>query len=131
MISPQPPPSPPFPLLGIAALIFTYVVICYLVIDFVGEVEEDISETPSSKDEESSGLSLQELQKVPCFNYGVGRSLVCAVCLDGIEDGEKCRMFPVCSHVYHAYCIDLWLIRKLSCPTCRAPLNITARLHNV
>lgn len=132
MVSPSDPPSPLFPIVGVAVLVITYVMICYLVIDLLDEVEEETrtSETPM-RDEESSGLSLWELQQVPCFDYGVGRSLVCAVCLDGIQNGEKCRMLPACAHVYHAHCIDLWLLRRLSCPTCRAPLNITATVDNV
>lgn len=121
---PTAPPPPPFPLMGITAIIFTYVVICYLVVNFVGEAE-GINGIPSGTEGNSSGLSNQELEKLPCFHfdYDEGKTSTCAVCLDGFLIGESCRIFPACNHVYHAQCIDLWLVRRLTCPICRAPFE--------
>lgn len=44
----------------------------------------------------------------------------CAVCLDGFQRGEKCRMLPVCRHTFHAQCVDSWLYKNPLCPICRA-----------
>lgn len=44
----------------------------------------------------------------------------CAVCLDGFQKGEKCRMLPVCRHTFHAQCVDSWLYKNPLCPICRA-----------
>ncbi|KAK9271214.1 hypothetical protein L1049_026804 [Liquidambar formosana] len=103
------PPAPPLSLYGITALIFIYVIICYLVIDLIGRTE-DISFMPSGTCDSSPGLSLEELEKIPCFEYGAEKTWTCAVCLDGVGEGERCRIFPVCKHVFHAQCIDLWLL---------------------
>jgi hypothetical protein len=50
----------------------------------------------------------------------------CAVCLNAFEAGEHCKALP-CSHVFHAYCIDKWLVDTVlsspnalpTCPFCK------------
>ncbi|EOA39078.1 hypothetical protein CARUB_v10011766mg [Capsella rubella] len=49
-------------------------------------------------------------------------SIECAICLSGYVVNEECRVFPVCKHIYHAFCIDAWLKNHLTCPTCRKDL---------
>jgi hypothetical protein len=44
----------------------------------------------------------------------------CAVCLEGMKDGEAARRLPVCSHAFHAGCIDMWLDSHATCPVCRS-----------
>lgn len=44
---------------------------------------------------------------------------ICAVCLSQVCEGEKVRSLPVCSHRYHAACIDAWLKNHTTCPLCR------------
>ncbi|KAK2639078.1 hypothetical protein Ddye_026873 [Dipteronia dyeriana] len=43
----------------------------------------------------------------------------CSICLDEYEDGELCRVIPVCNHMFHLKCIDHWLTDHLTCPICR------------
>lgn len=47
----------------------------------------------------------------------------CAVCLSELEDGEKVRALPGCSHVFHVDCIDAWLRSRTTCPVCRAEVR--------
>ncbi|CAL5053176.1 unnamed protein product [Urochloa decumbens] len=47
----------------------------------------------------------------------------CAVCLGAVQEGEKVRRLPVCRHVYHVECIDLWLAAHRTCPLCRSELD--------
>ncbi|KAM7528531.1 hypothetical protein LguiB_031941 [Lonicera macranthoides] len=75
------------------------------------------------KVDSSSGLSHEELEKVPCFNLKIGEPSTCPICLDGYQDSELCRIFPACNHVFHVRCIDLWLVKRLTCPVCRAPFK--------
>lgn len=43
----------------------------------------------------------------------------CAVCLDEVSDGDKCRELPNCGHSFHAMCVDAWLECSWTCPICR------------
>ncbi|CAH8354508.1 unnamed protein product [Eruca vesicaria subsp. sativa] len=44
----------------------------------------------------------------------------CAICLQDAAEGEKMRRLTVCSHCFHAECIDPWLEKRSTCPLCRA-----------
>lgn len=75
------------------------------------------------------GLDPEIMGTFPTFVYstvkglklGTG-SLECAVCLNEFEDNEKLRLIPKCDHVFHADCIDVWLVSHSTCPVCRANL---------
>ncbi|KAL5200401.1 hypothetical protein ABZP36_021604 [Zizania latifolia] len=45
----------------------------------------------------------------------------CAVCKDGIMQGELAMPLP-CAHFYHVACIEPWLAIRNSCPVCRYEL---------
>lgn len=53
----------------------------------------------------------------------------CSICLDSIQQGDKCRLLP-CGHVFHTTCADGWLQDQSSCPSCRhdirAPEDVPA-----
>ncbi|MBA0606520.1 hypothetical protein Godav_018972 [Gossypium davidsonii] len=70
-----------------------------------------------------SGLTPEFLeQALPWVTYkSFGQTTLdeCVICLDGFEDDEMCRVFPVCEHVSHFSCIDNWLRNHLTCPICR------------
>lgn len=36
--------------------------------------------------------------------------------------GDRIRYLP-CLHVYHDVCIDDWLMRSLTCPSCLEPVD--------
>lgn len=47
----------------------------------------------------------------------------CAICFDKIKKGQQFRALPCsesASHIFHAKCIDQWLSKNNTCPTCRA-----------
>lgn len=72
--------------------------------------------------EESGGvrLSLSDLQNFSSFKYDTGEpTQKCIVCLERFVEGEICRSLPRCNHVFHARCVDSWLIQVPSCPLCR------------
>ncbi|CAN6236018.1 unnamed protein product [Urochloa humidicola] len=60
------------------------------------------------------------------------RAAVCAICLEGLglEAGgggcQKVVELGVCSHAFHAACIDAWAgaAEAATCPLCRAPLML-------
>ncbi|KAI3966620.1 hypothetical protein MKW92_012540 [Papaver armeniacum] len=75
------------------------------------------------EEEENSGvrLSLSDLQNLSSFEYEmvVEPTQHCIVCLERFVKGESCRSLPRCNHVFHAGCVDSWLIQVPSCPLCR------------
>ncbi|XP_057424962.1 RING-H2 finger protein ATL11-like [Lotus japonicus] len=75
------------------------------------------------------GLDPEIIDSFPTFVYSavkglkIGRAtLECAVCLNEFRDHETLRLIPKCSHVFHAECVDAWLVNQSTCPVCRANL---------
>ncbi|CAD6336650.1 unnamed protein product [Miscanthus lutarioriparius] len=75
------------------------------------------------------GLSAAAIAAVaPAFPYeaaaassALGEAAAqCAVCLEGMKDGEAARRLPACSHAFHAGCIDMWLDSHATCPVSRS-----------
>ncbi|BAF19276.1 RING-H2 finger protein ATL52 [Oryza sativa Japonica Group] len=67
------------------------------------------------------GLSADEIGALPCHDVvkgGGGGD--CAVCLEELEAGDRCRRLPRCEHSFHAPCVDSWLRKSRWCPVCRA-----------
>lgn len=42
----------------------------------------------------------------------------CCVCLDEFNNGDITRTLS-CAHIYHAECIDAWLVDHRDCPLCK------------
>ncbi|KAF0922209.1 hypothetical protein E2562_028801 [Oryza meyeriana var. granulata] len=67
------------------------------------------------------GLSADELGALPCHEaVKGGGGGDCAVCLEALEAGDRCRRLPRCEHSFHAPCVDSWLRKSRWCPVCRA-----------
>ncbi|GAA0176874.1 hypothetical protein LIER_42113 [Lithospermum erythrorhizon] len=94
----------------------------------------------------SSSMSLEDIEKLPSFRYkeniittnnkeermkgDFGNSKECAVCLENLEVGDKCRLLPICKHSFHADCVDVWLLKSIRCPICRSSAeNSNRELH--
>ncbi|CAL5037931.1 unnamed protein product [Urochloa decumbens] len=63
---------------------------------------------------------------LPRFRYAhrgrASETLVCAICLEALRDGEVCSEVPACRHVFHGDCVEAWARSKGSCPLCRAKI---------
>ena len=74
-----------------------------------------------------------DIAKLPEFAYtqsarhdgggGGGDGEQCSVCLGTVEAGEMVRRLPLCKHLYHVECIDMWLASHTTCPLCRADVE--------
>lgn len=51
----------------------------------------------------------------------------CAICFEDFDAGDTIRYLP-CVHFYHAKCVDDWLIRSFTCPSCMAPVEMGLQL---
>lgn len=47
----------------------------------------------------------------------------CVICLCKFKAGDESMRIPTCGHSFCATCIERWLQRHNSCPTCRAQVN--------
>lgn len=78
------------------------------------------------------GLDPKILATFPTFVYSdvkvhvVSKTtpLECAICLYEFVDHEHLRLLPRCSHVFHPHCIAPWFSGHVTCPVCRANLEI-------
>ncbi|BAS98095.1 Os06g0535900 [Oryza sativa Japonica Group] len=51
----------------------------------------------------------------------------CAICLGEVRRGQVVKQLPACTHLFHARCIDKWLITSQgTCPVCRTPVDSAA-----
>ncbi|CAM9497789.1 unnamed protein product, partial [Hapterophycus canaliculatus] len=48
---------------------------------------------------------------------------VCAICLGQYATGEEVHVLP-CLHIFHAQCLDVWIVGHPSCPYCKGDLNV-------
>ncbi|KAG9343359.1 hypothetical protein AGOR_G00242520 [Albula goreensis] len=46
----------------------------------------------------------------------------CVICMLDFVYGDPIRFLP-CMHIYHLDCIDDWLMRSFTCPTCMEPVD--------
>lgn len=46
----------------------------------------------------------------------------CVICMCEFTLGDMLRFLP-CMHIYHKDCIDDWLMRSFTCPSCMEPVD--------
>ncbi|KAG6480760.1 RING-H2 finger protein ATL79-like [Zingiber officinale] len=64
--------------------------------------------------------SAVEIPRLPgSVVFSGGATAECAICLAEMAEGERVRVVPDCGHVFHAMCVDAWLLGRSTCPTCR------------
>ncbi|XP_013403340.1 RING finger protein 11 [Lingula anatina] len=63
------------------------------------------------------------IQHLPCGEYdGSKKARECVICMGEFSIGDKLRYLP-CMHIYHKDCIDDWLMRSFTCPSCMEPVD--------
>ena len=62
--------------------------------------------------------------RVPLRNASnaVGGAHTCTVCTEEVTHQQLHRQLP-CEHVFHAHCIDGWVLLHKSCPNCRQTIS--------
>uniref|UniRef100_U5EX68 Putative ring finger protein 11 sid n=1 Tax=Corethrella appendiculata TaxID=1370023 RepID=U5EX68_9DIPT len=80
---------------------------------------ENLSEEEQIKIAKRIGL----IQHLPMGVYdGCKKVRECVICMIEFLVGDNIRYLP-CMHTYHVHCIDDWLVRNLTCPTCMEPVD--------
>ncbi|XP_042242582.1 uncharacterized protein LOC121879861 [Homarus americanus] len=60
---------------------------------------------------------------LPCGIFdGTKKSGECVICMIDFTVGDRVRYLP-CMHTYHTECIDDWLMRSFTCPSCLEPVD--------
>lgn len=70
------------------------------------------------------------IQHLPVGRYALSsskensqnNSRECVICMLEFAAGDPVRCLP-CMHTYHVGCIDDWLMRSLTCPSCLEPVD--------
>jgi len=63
------------------------------------------------------------INQLPCGVYdGSKKHRECVICMNEFVVGEMVRYLPCC-HTYHKTCIDDWLMRSFTCPSCMEPVD--------
>ncbi|XP_031629252.1 RING finger protein 11-like [Contarinia nasturtii] len=63
------------------------------------------------------------IQHLPVGLYdGCKKARECVICMIEFNVGDSIRYLP-CMHTYHVGCIDDWLMRSLTCPSCLEPVD--------
>lgn len=57
-----------------------------------------------------------------CFDRFFGGVCRCVICMLDFVYGDPVRFLP-CMHIYHMDCIDDWLMRSFTCPSCMEPVD--------
>lgn len=82
-----------------------------------------------SNETQSNATGLDEAEINVCTELvilGVNRIIsapdcntICSICLESYVGGEMVRNIAKCGHCFHAYCIEIWMRRNITCPICR------------
>ncbi|ESO09278.1 hypothetical protein HELRODRAFT_73705 [Helobdella robusta] len=63
------------------------------------------------------------IEHLPCGIYdGSTKAKECVICMGEFVVGDTLRYLP-CVHIYHKNCIDDWLMRSFTCPSCMEPVD--------
>ncbi|KAF8773594.1 RING finger protein 11-like [Argiope bruennichi] len=63
------------------------------------------------------------IQQLPTGMYdGSNKTKECPICMGDLLFGDSIRYLP-CLHIYHTSCIDDWLMRSFTCPSCVEPVD--------
>lgn len=77
----------------------------------------------SEEDQVKIAKKLGFIQHLPTGSYdGCKKNRECVICMIEFIVGDPVRYLP-CLHIYHKKCIDAWLMRSFTCPSCMEPVD--------
>ncbi|AES82682.1 putative transcription factor C2H2 family [Medicago truncatula] len=83
----------------------------------------DVDTMMVEEEEAPQGLHEFVINLIPSFIYNTttkSEQETCSVCLTEFKDNDHVRTLPLCSHIFHHDCIDVWLRSNTNCPLCRS-----------
>ncbi|XP_047326439.1 RING-H2 finger protein ATL39-like [Impatiens glandulifera] len=124
-------------ILGICILIIIHIIIVGRVFrgdsDIISSSETAAHRTNNRRRRRPS-MAIDDIKKLPSFEFkleeeeengaAINGLMECAVCLETFKMLEICRLLPLCKHMFHLQCIDLWLAKTAACPICRTDVGL-------
>jgi hypothetical protein len=77
---------------------------------------------PSSTDNETRRLTLEEINNGCETKIHTGPEETCTICREPINDQSIIREIKNCRHKFHLHCIDIWFENRRTCPICRGEI---------
>jgi hypothetical protein len=62
---------------------------------------------------------LKNSDEIGIIELNKDNNLQCAICLKKIAINKNYKKLPKCNHKFHIKCINQWLEKNNSCPSCR------------
>jgi hypothetical protein len=92
---------------------------------FLPNTSSSLRDVEMVEEEAPQGLDELVINAIPSFIYNTttkSEQEDCSVCLAEFKDNDLVRTLPLCSHIFHLNCIDVWLRSHPNCPLCRSPI---------
>jgi len=88
-------------------------------------LQHNVDSMMVEEEEAPQGLHEFVINLIPSFIYNSTTTTkseqeTCSVCLAEFKDNDRVRTLPLCSHIFHLDCIDVWLRSNANCPLCRS-----------
>ncbi|KAJ3703120.1 hypothetical protein LUZ61_006825 [Rhynchospora tenuis] len=112
------------PLLAVIFIFLFFKLLCHSHIMVPRYETSNHSSNTTMQKNQHDGIDAKEIHRISIelFEGETGSETQCSICLGGLADGDKVKVLPLCYHVFHPECIDMWLSSHSSCPLCRASL---------
>ncbi|KAH8376044.1 hypothetical protein KR093_010962 [Drosophila rubida] len=87
-------------------------------------VDQSPDTTNQMEDQIKIAKRIGLVQHLPIGTYdgNTKKARECVICMVEFCVDEAVRYLP-CMHIYHVHCIDDWLMRSLTCPSCLEPVD--------
>ncbi|KAH8418162.1 hypothetical protein KR009_006701 [Drosophila setifemur] len=91
---------------------------------FIGHLPSTVQRQISEEDHVKIAKRIGLMQHLPIGTYDGSSKKIreCVICMAEFCVDEAVRYLP-CMHIYHVSCIDDWLMRSLTCPSCLEPVD--------
>eukprot|EP00999_Lentomonas_sp_LEN2_P001672 NODE_2757_length_509_cov_40.387435_g2707_i0.p2 GENE.NODE_2757_length_509_cov_40.387435_g2707_i0~~NODE_2757_length_509_cov_40.387435_g2707_i0.p2 ORF type:complete len:110 (+),score=2.90 NODE_2757_length_509_cov_40.387435_g2707_i0:69-398(+) len=77
----------------------------------------------------NDGLQNSQINVLPAYLYrpvtSADADTECSICFEDFRAGLWVRPLPECLHVFHLHCINDWLQRRATCPSCSMTIIVS------